>query len=126
MRIRLGKHAIDSARHYCNPVVRGDYHRYWHIHIAQDSISSPLLQRVLEGGKFSSSFLSSSLSCSHQADFVIPSIVFWLKRYLMIFAGLPPTTAKGGTSLTKTLPAPPTAPFPIVNTEGRIVTSMPT
>jgi len=33
---------------------------------------------------------------------------------LMTFAGFPPTIVKGGTSLEATLPAPITAPFPIV------------
>lgn len=39
---------------------------------------------------------------------------------LITFAGLPPTTLIGGTSLTTTLPAPITEPYPIFLHEGSI------
>ncbi len=47
-----------------------------------------LLKRFKKTLELKTIILISLISFFHQADFVISSIVFWLKRYLIIFAGL--------------------------------------
>ena len=81
----------------------------------------PALKQKTESKNLLILFLISTISFSHHTDCDIARISSFEKRYLIILPGLPTTTANGGTFLVTTLPAPITAPSPIIDTDGRII-----